>query len=89
MSSSAEQLVPTTLTVVMADTLVTSTAIVHENEHRPYRRRTVQIELTGKQRQQLQPRYTGHSNGQATHEEYIDAWLEPVETPSKCAGNAE
>ena len=50
-------LVPSTLTVVLADTQASSCADMNENEQRPYRRRTVQIKLTEEQRQALTPRY--------------------------------
>ena len=72
---------PDTLTVILADTTATMVAIVHENEQRPYRRRTIQLKLTDEQRRQLEPRYTGHSNGKPTCEEVPDAWLEPAGTP--------
>ncbi len=72
---------PDTLTVILADTTATMVAIVHENEQRPYRRRTIQLKLTDEQRRQLEPRYTGHSNGKAMYEEVLDAWLEPAGTP--------
>ena len=73
--------VPDTLTVVLADTHATYMAIVHENEHRPFQRRTVQIRLTNEQRRELRPRHTGMNRGQATHEEHLTAWLEPATTP--------
>ena len=75
-------LVPSTLTVVLADTQATACAVRHENEQRPYRRRTVQIKLTEEQRQALTPRYTGHNDGKATHEEILQAWLEPADDPA-------
>lgn len=52
-------LVPDTLTVVLIDDTPTYVAIVHENEWRPYARRTVQIRLTDEQRRQLAPRARG------------------------------
>jgi len=48
-------LVPDTLTVVLIDNTPTYIAIVHENEWRPYGRRTVQIRLTDEQRRQIAP----------------------------------
>lgn len=73
--------VPDTLTVVLADTTAAMVAVVHENETRPYIRRTVQLRLTEAQRRAIEPRYTGHSNGKATFEEVLDAWLEPAAGP--------
>ena len=73
--------VPDTLTVVLADTQGTYTAVVHENEHRPYRRRTVQVTLTDDQRRALEPRCTGITDGAQTHEEHLSSWLEPASTP--------
>ena len=74
-------LVPDTLTVIMADTMVTYVSLVHENEHRPYGRRTVQIELTEEQRRALAPRVTGSDGGTPTHEVPLDSWLEPASRP--------
>jgi hypothetical protein len=79
--TTAMPLVPSTLTVVLADTQASSCADMNENEQQPYRRRTVQIKLTEEQRQALTPRYTGHSSGKPTHEEILQAWLEPAEDP--------
>ena len=73
--------VPDTLTVVLADTYGTYLAVVHENEHRPFQRRTVQIPLTDEQRHKLRPRHTGMDRGKPTHEEFLTAWLEPATTP--------
>ena len=73
--------VPSTLTVVLADTRATIYGVGHENEQRPYRRRTVQVKLTEEQRRALTPRYTGHRSGKPTHEEVLEAWLEPAEDP--------
>ena len=70
---------PRTLTVVLANTLVTEIAIVHEGEHRPFLRRTVQIDLTPEQRAALEPRVAGESNGRQRHEEILTCWLEPGE----------
>jgi ACT domain-containing protein len=70
---------PKVLTVIMADTQRTYISIVHENEHKPYGRRTVQIELTDEQRRQLEPRYTGNiSPGAEQYEEVLYCWFEPV-----------
>lgn len=70
--------VPDTLTVVLIDTTTNYISIVHENEWRPYTRRTVQIKLTEEQRRALTPQHTGTINGETTHERILQAWLEPV-----------
>lgn len=44
------------LTVIMLDTARTQSAIAHENEWVPYGRRTVHVELTPEQCDQLKPR---------------------------------
>lgn len=67
---------PKVLTVVMADRTATYISLVHENEHQPWRRRTVQIRLTPEQREQLRPRPTGTINGQEQTEAIVDCWLE-------------
>lgn len=67
---------PKVLTVVMANTYRTEVSIVHENDHHPYIRRTVQIELTEEQRAQLEPQLLAPER----HEEILDCWLEPVES---------
>ena len=72
---------PRVLTVVLADTLRTRIAIIHENEVCPYRRRTVQIVLTEDQRAALRPRSVGESSGRPVFEEVLDCWLEPSEVP--------
>jgi hypothetical protein len=63
----------------MADTWRTRGAIVHEGEHRPYGRRTVQIELTTEQQQQLQGKLLGTDSGKPVHEELLDCWLEEIQ----------
>ena len=74
-------LVPDTLTVVLIDDTRTHVAIVHENEWRPYGRRTVQIRLTKEQRRQIAPRSTGMISGKHTYEDVLQAWLEPATEP--------
>ena len=73
--------VPAVLTVILGDTFGTETAIIHENEHRPYRKRTVQIRLTEDQRREVSPRYLGRSGGNPRFEEVLEAWLEPASEP--------
>lgn len=74
-----KDLAPRTLTVVFADTHRTMIAVSFENDHIPFRRRSVQIELTPEQREQLAPRCVGESRGHDVHEELVTCWLEPVE----------
>ena len=64
------------LTVVMLDTWQTQIAIQYENEHRPYGKRTVQIELSPEQIRQLDPRKLGTSGGHDVHETIGEVWLE-------------
>ena len=73
--------VPNTLTVITINGEPTISAIVHENEWRPYRRRTVQIALTEEQRHQIEPRQTGYADGRMQHEEVLQCWLEPATRP--------
>ena len=77
MTGDEKPAVPDTLTVILADTQSTYIAVVHENEHRPYERRTVQVKLTEEQRRAIAPLRTGMT----THEAYLQAWLEPA-TPA-------
>ena len=68
---------PRTLTVVLADTFVSEIAREFEGEHRPYERRSVQIELTPEQREKLKRRKVGVRGGETMREVIIDCWLEP------------
>lgn len=69
------------LQVVMLDTWRTSIAITHENEHVPYGRRLVTIELTPEQLALLAPRHLGQNCGKPAHEEYGPSWLEVEGSP--------
>lgn len=64
------------VTFVLANTHRTYVAIVHENEHVPYRRRTVTIELTPEQVALLEPRVVGIDGGKEVYEEHLACWLE-------------
>ena len=66
-----------TLTIVLADTQATHISLIHNQEQRPYRRRTVHIELTAEQRRLLTPRKTGQIKTQPVYEEELGCWLEP------------
>lgn len=52
------------------------TVYYDENEHVPYRRRTVTVELTPEQVAQLKPRVVGHSSGADVREEILTCWVE-------------
>ena len=69
----------TVLRVVMLDTWRTHCAHVHENDHVPYGRRLVSIELTPEQLAMIEPRKLGVDCGQDRHEEVGEVWLEDVE----------
>jgi hypothetical protein len=73
---------PKVLTVVLIDTTRTVSAIVHENEWKPYSKRTVQIELTPEQRAQLEPRVIASWPLGDEYEEVLSCWLEPTEAES-------
>ena len=68
------------LTVVLADTWRTYMSVVHENEHRPYGRRTVQITLTPEQQEAIRPRKVRRGGGFEKYETVLDCWLEPPTT---------
>lgn len=69
------------LTVIMLDNHRTYIAVVYENDHIPYGRRTVQIELTPEQMTQITPRKLGVINGKDKFEEIGPCWLETEQTP--------
>ena len=64
------------LQVTMLDTWRTSCAISYENEHVPYGRRQVTVELTPEQVAQLEPREVGRDGRKAVLEEIGPVWLE-------------
>lgn len=64
------------VTFILADTHVTWVSLYHENEHRPFRKRTVTIELTPEQVSQLAPRNVGVRDGEAQFEEILECFLE-------------
>lgn len=64
------------LTVTMVDTFRTRTAINYENSWLPYSYRTVQVELTPEQIEQLSPRRVGKELSQDVYEEIGQVWLE-------------
>ena len=70
---------PKVLTVILADTHVTMSAIVNEQEWVPYGRRTVQIELTPEQRKAIERRHTGYDRVREMYEVIVGCWFEPDE----------
>jgi len=67
------------LNVVMIDTFRTYIAVAYENDHLPYGRRLVQIELTPEQVEKLRPRELGSAQGKPFFEEIGQVWLEKDE----------
>lgn len=57
---------------ILADTYRTYIAVVHENEHVPYRRRIVTIELTPEQMEAIKPRKVGKDRGKDVYEELLE-----------------
>ncbi len=64
------------LTFILADTQRTYVSITCENEHRPYSKRTVTLELTAEQLLQVKPRYTGDRGNARTYEEVLEVFVE-------------
>ena len=69
---------PDTLTVIMLNTQRTYIAIVHENEHIPYGRRTIHVELTTEQIEKLRPKCVGSNGGKVVLEEVGEVFLETL-----------
>jgi len=68
------------LAVEMVNTYRTRIAVIHENDHLPYSRRTVHVELTPEQMDAIKPRHLGVECGQDVCEEYGRVWLEEIES---------
>lgn len=66
----------TRLTFLLLDTHRTWVAVVRENEHLPYGRRTVQIALTPEQEATIKPLGVGLRDGRKVYEELADVWIE-------------
>lgn len=75
--------VPKYLTVVFEDRFETRMRIIHENEHVPYGKRTLRIELTVGQRESLKPRKVGVESGVDQYEDIRECWFEPSEPARK------
>jgi len=71
---------PIKLHFVLADTLATYLSLIYENEHRPYRKRVVTIELTPEQMEAIAPRSVGWCDGTERYEELLDVILEMPES---------
>ena len=68
------------LTVILANVTETYIAVVHENQSRPYGRRTVQVPLTADQQAMIAPRETGMISGEMQREIVLESWLEAEPT---------
>lgn len=64
------------LTVILANTFPTEISLIYENEWQPYRRRTVQIELTPEQIEKITPQKVGERRGEDVYEILLQSWLE-------------
>jgi hypothetical protein len=64
------------LTVIFVDSFRKEIALVHEDENFPYQFRTVQIQLTDEQVNQLQKKEIGKRKGIPVFEEIYNSWLE-------------
>lgn len=64
------------VTFIIANTYATECSIVHENEWRPYPKRTVTIELTSKQCEQLRLKKVGSRGQEPVFEEIHDCFVE-------------
>ncbi len=61
---------------ILADTYRTYLATTFENEHVPYKKRIVTIELTPDQLDAIRPHKVGTSGGNEVYEEVLDVILE-------------
>jgi len=75
------------LTVVIADTWSTTCRLEHENEWTPYKRRTVQIELTPEQEALLELRVVGLNKGTDIYEDILQCWFEPAAASGSASAN--
>jgi len=69
-------IVPTTLTVIVVDTFANRMALIHQNEFRPFIKRTVHIKLTDEQREAIAPRDVGTEGNVVQYEEVFECFLE-------------
>ena len=63
------------ISFIIADTYRTEIAIIHENEHRPYGRRVVTIDLSPEQEKALELRKVGMRGMKAVKEEILDCFV--------------
>lgn len=80
---SAEHLGFHRVTFTLADEFVTQVSVIHMNEHTPFRKRTVTIDLTPEQMERIAPRFVGQHNGHDVYEVVHDCHIEwdPPEVP--------
>ena len=72
------------ITLILANTLRTEIALIHENESRPYERRTVTLQLTDEQIAAIRPRFVGSNGGADRYEEILNVFIDeeiPESTP--------
>ncbi|NIN00516.1 MAG: hypothetical protein GTO24_21260 [candidate division Zixibacteria bacterium] len=70
------------LTFILADTLSTRMALIHENQIRPYIKRSVRIDLTPEQIKLVEPRAVGTEGASKIYEEILEIFVEPNAGPS-------
>ena len=74
------------LTVIMVNTHRTAIAIRYENDHMPFTRRVVSVDLTPDQVEMLKPMEVGTWSGKPVYEEIGQSWLEvDTNTPASPA----
>lgn len=71
------------ITFILADTTPTYVALVHENQYRPYSKRSVSINLTPEQEMLLRRRETGHINGKVQREIILECFVEEDDEPQE------
>ena len=76
------------LTFILANTLRTEIAITHENQGRPYSRRSVTIHLTENQLSAIRPQFVGYLNGVDRYEETLDVFIEEFPDPARSGGTS-
>jgi hypothetical protein len=64
------------LCVELLDTHRTTIAVVHLNEHLPFGRRVVQIELTQEQQDKISPKELGTNQGIKVYEQIGNIWIQ-------------
>lgn len=67
------------LTVELLDTFRTRMGVIHENDHIPYGRRLVSVELLESQINRLKPKVVGIEGTREVYEELGSVWIEMKE----------